>query len=468
MIRNRNTSWLPALCLVAIVVLLATPVGAQSAAANNSTTEQNHWIGLPGQTSPPANTTTTTATTTTTTSGNNSTTGGNGNDDGGGIVDDILGGGSGGLVPSINPVDMAKGQLKAIAGIFLGIGKGIANMVRDSVAAVPAPGQADKPSTWVNPQNGLWPGVYKASRWTSGLAAVALMGGFGMSFYRSDPYEKRQAWKSVGIAFLMVATTWIIPPLILHLANETAVSVAPDGAEFIQTNSKLAKLGVGIGVGALLGLIQSGTIAVGILVLGLERALIYVCVFLWPLAWACRSFSGFLKSIGDTFVHLFGVVIITKLFQALVLRLLADLPWTSSALGVLETFTLVVGGLVFALLIFPKEMLAHANDAASVALGTSAANQRKAGEYVDKAGERVGHAVHEKYQDYRGDDSSWEQSKNSTFSTGTSADDETVNYHSVDNALNADGGIDAQAAREEQERADYELNRGRNILQRYE
>ncbi|MFB9808538.1 hypothetical protein ACFFQF_26870 [Haladaptatus pallidirubidus] len=402
MIWNRNTSWLSVLCLAAVVVLLATPVGAQSVAANNSTTEQHHWIGMPGagQTSPPANATTTTPPT----SGNNSTNGGNGKNGGGGLVDDILGGGGGGLVPSINPVDMAKGQLKAIAGIFLGIGKGIANTVRDSVAAVPAPGQADKPSTWVNPQNGLWPGVYTAARWTSGLAAVALMAGFGMSFYRSDPYEKRQAWKRVGIAFLMVATTWIIPPLILHLANETAMSVAPDGAEFIRTNSKLAKLGVGIGVGALLGLMQSGTIAVGILVLGLERALIYVCVFLWPLAWACRCFSGFLKSIGDTFVYLFGVVIVTKLFQTLVLRLLADLPWTSGALGILETFALVVGGLVFALLILPKEMLAHANDAASVALGTSAANQRKAGEYVDKPGERVGHAVHEKYQDYRSDD----------------------------------------------------------------
>ncbi len=465
MIQNRNTRWLSVLCLVAVVALLTTPVAAQQVAANNSTTSQHHWIGGPGaeQTSPPDNATTTTTNGTNSTSGGNSGTGGNASD-GGGLLDGI----SGGLVPSINPVDMARGQLKAIAGIFLGIGKGIANMVRDSVAAIPAPGQPDDPSTWINPQNGLWPGVYTAARWTSGLGAVVLMAGFGMSFYRSDPYEKRQAWKRVGIAFLMLATTWIIPPLILHLANETAMSIAPGGAEFIQTNSKLAKLGVGIGFGAALGILQTGTVVVGILVLGLERALIYLSVFLWPLAWACRCFSGFLKSIGDTFVYLFGVVIVTKLFQSLVLLLLSKLPWTSSALGALETFALVVGGLGFALLILPKQMLAHANNAASVALGTSTANQRKAGEYVDKAGERVGHEVHEKVQDYRSDNSSWEQSANSTFSTGSSADDETVNYHSVDNALNADGGIDAQAAREEQERADYELNRGRNILQRYE
>ncbi|GAA0255525.1 hypothetical protein GCM10009000_085320 [Halobacterium noricense] len=363
---------------------------------------------------------------------------------------------------------MAKGQLKAIAGIFLGLGKGIANTVRHSVASIPAPGQPDKPSTWVNPQNGVWPGVYRAAQWTSGLGAVVLMAGFGMSFYRSDPYEKRHAWKRVGIAFIMLATTWIIPPLILHLANETVMSIAPGGAEFIQTNSKLAKLGVGIGFGVILGIVQTGTVAVGILVLGLERALIYLSVFLWPLAWACRSYTGFLKSIGDTFVYLFGVVIVTKLFQALVLKLLAELPWTSSPLGVLETSALVVGGLGFALLILPRQMLAHANDAASVALGTSASNQRKAGEYVDKAGERVGHEVHEKVQDYRSDDSSWEQSENSTFRTGTSAKVDTVNYRSVDNALNADGGIDAQEAREEQERANYELSQGREILQRYD
>ncbi|KZN22578.1 hypothetical protein A4G99_19125 [Haladaptatus sp. R4] len=450
MIQNRHSSWLLALFLVVLVASLAAPVAAQSASANNTTTSQNHWIGNPDdrQTTAPSN---------------NSTSGANGGNDNG-----VLGGLGGGLVPSINPIDMAKGQLKAIAGIFLGVGKGIANMVRDSVAAVPAPGQPDKPSTWANPHNGLWPGVYKASAWTAGLASVALMAAFGMSFYRSDPYEKRQAWKRIGVAFVMVATTWIIPPLLLHLANETAMSVAPNGAEFIQTNSKLAKLGVGIGLGVLLGFIESGTIAVGILVLGLERALIYVCVFLWPLSWACRAYSGFLKSIGDTFVYLFGVVIVTKLFQALVLRLLADLPWTSGALGVLETFTLVVGGLVFALLILPKEMLAHANDAASITLGTSASNQRKAGKYVDEAGERVGHEVHEKVQEYRSDDSSWDQSDNSTFSTGTSAREDTVNYGSVNNALNADGGIDAQEAREEQECADYELNQGREILQRYD
>ena len=448
MIQNRRSSWLLVLLLVVSVASLAAPVTAQSASVNNSTTSQNHWIGNPSdrQTTAPSN---------------NSTSDGN---DGNGL----LGGLGGGLVPSINPIDMAKGQLKAIAGIFLGVGKGIANMVRDSVAAVPAPGQPDKPSTWVNPHNGLWPGVYKASAWTAGLASVALMAAFGMSFYRSDPYEKRQAWKRVGVAFVMIATTRILPPLLLHLANETAMSVAPNGAEFVHTNAKLAKLGVGIGLGVLLGFLQSGTIAVGILILGLERALIYVCVFLWPLSWACRAYSGFLKSIGDTFVYLFGVVIVTKLFQALVLRLLADLPWTSGALGVLETFTLVVGGLVFALLVLPKEMLAHANDAASIALGTSAANQRKAGKYVDKAGERVGHEVHEKYQDYQSDGSSWGQSDNTTFSTGTSANQDTVNYGSVSNALNADGGIDAQNVREEQERADYELNQGREILQRYD
>ena len=137
---------------------------------------------------------------------------------------------------------------------------------------------------------------------------------------------------------------------------------------------------------------------------------------------------GFLKSIGDTFVYLFGVVIVTKLFQALVLRLLADLPWTSGALGMLETFVLVVGGLVFALLILPKEMLAHANDAASVALGTSAVKPAESGRIRRQSRRAVGHEVHEKYQDYRSDDSSWEQSKNSTFSTGSSANDETVNY----------------------------------------
>lgn len=447
MIQNRPSSWLVVLLLIVSVASLAVPVTAHSASATNSTTSQNHWSASPGdrQTTAPSN---------------NSTNGGN-SSDGGGYL--------GGLVPSINPVDMARGELKAIAGIFLGIGKGIPNMVRDGVAAVPAPGQPDRPSTWVNPQNGLWPGVYKASAWTAGLASVVLMAAFGMSFYRSDPYEKRQAWKRVGIALVMVATTWIIPPLLLHLANETAMSVAPNGAEFIQTNAKLAKLGVGLGLGVLLGFLQSGTIAVGLLILGLERALIYVCVFLWPLSWACRAYSGFLKSIGDTFVYLFGVVIVTKLFQALVLRLLADLPWTSGALGVLETFILVVGGLVFALLVLPKEMLAHANDAASIALGTSAANQRKAGKYIGEAGNRVGHNVHEKYQDYQSNDgSSWEQSDNSTFSAGTSATEDTVNYDSVNNALNADGGIDAQDVREEQERADYELNQGREILQRYD
>ncbi|RBI58314.1 hypothetical protein DMJ13_27340 [halophilic archaeon] len=449
----------------------ATALGAAQSppdggSANNSTeTLDHHWYDASGGQAAAAPA-----------SGNNSTTNGSssgsnsGNSGDGGLF-------SGGLVPSINPADMAKGQMKAVTDILLGIGAGIANTVRDSVASIPAPGQPGDWRTWMNPQNGQWPGIQDATNKTMAIGSTILLMAFGMSFYKSDVYEQRQAWKRVGIGFVMVTLTWVIPPLILHGANEVAMTIVPDGHEFLQTPGNAEKLGVSLGFAAAVGVLQTGTVAVGLLVLGLERALVYLTVFMWPIAWGCRAHSGFVKSIGDTFVYLFGVVIVTKLFQAFGLAALSELNWASGFAGALESLAILLGGLIFLLLLFPRSMLSHANDAASVALGTSASNQRKAGRYVEEAGSRVGHGVHEKYKDYRssdddGDDgTNWEQPDGSTFGVGSSGSGSGSNSDSGTSsassgspssvAVDGGDGIDAREVRDEdRERADYEMDRG--------
>ena len=61
---------------------------------------------------------------------------------------------------------------------------------------------------------------------------------------------------------------------------------------------------------------------------------------------------------------------------------------------------MTVGGLGFALVLFPKAMMDHAKDAASVSLGTAAAH-REGGRYVEQSADRAYEAVHGKYESYR-------------------------------------------------------------------
>lgn len=309
--------------------------------------------------------------------------------------------GSGGFGLGPDPVELFMDILDEFVDALVDIGQIPFEVLNGFVFNLPAPGDPDDPSTWTSPDGGMWSGVYGAMGYTVGLAIVMLGGAVGVSFLHSDEYARRQAWKRCGLSGLLVILGIAVPAVVLHGGNALVQGLRPSAEAFFQTPENMGKLGAGIGLGLVLGIFQTATVAGAIVVLALERMLIYVTVYLWPLAWACYAYTGFVRSLGQTVIYLFGVVVAMKFVQALVVRLLFELPWWDGNLFTpLASLAMTVGGLGFALVLFPKAMMDHANDAASVSLGTAAAH-REGGQYVEQSADRAYEAVHGKYESYR-------------------------------------------------------------------
>jgi len=336
---------------------------------------------------------------TTTSNGDGTTTGGNNTTN---ATDNQTGApGAGGFGFGPDPVELFMDILDEFVGALVDIGEIPFEVLNDFVFNVPAPGDPDDPSTWTSPNGGMWSGVYGAMGYTVALAIVMLGGAIGVSFLHFDEYARRQAWKRCALSGLLVILGIAVPAVVLHGGNALVRGLRPSAEAFFQTPENMGKLGAGIGLGLVLGIFQTATVAGAIVVLALERMLIYVTVYLWPLAWACYAYTGFVRSLGQTVIYLFGVVVAMKFVQALVVRLLFELPWWDGNLFTpLASLAMTVGGLGFALVLFPKAMMDHANDAASVSLGTAAAH-REGGRYVEQSADRAYEAVHGKYESYR-------------------------------------------------------------------
>ena len=362
-------------------------------------------------------------------------------------------GGVGGILS--NPFD-PKSYFKAIGSIFGGIGGTIVNIIAGMISSVPAPGQPDQYGSWAHPKNGVWPGVYHFIRVYSMPVAVVLLGvGTARAFMQEDIYEGRKMLKEVGKAFALVITTFVLMPLALHLTNQLIHWIAPSGADFMHTPGNVSKLALGIGVGALTALFDSGTFALGFIVLGIETAVIVLTSALLPVGWALKPYDGFLESIGNTVVFLFEVVLVLKVIQAASLRILFALPFHSIH-GTATSLAIILGGLVFALIILPKSMLNHANDAASFGLGIRSA-QSKTTDYAEKARERVGDEVVQRYEDYTSDNFT---SERSSMRVGKSRGNRELPGSYSDNSngrpRSKKNGVDATTVQRTKDRVDWD------------
>jgi hypothetical protein len=398
------------------------------------------------------------------------------------------GGGGGGLfggfdVDIPDPVDMLEDMIGAFADGLLGVPESFVSAFNGFVFNLPAPGEAGDPSTWTSPSNGIWPGVVDAIGYTLALA-IPLWGlALVRAFATGDERERRASFKRCGYAGAMILLGLPLAGAALHVTNGAITGLAPDAEAFFSTPEGVAQLGVGVFAGVVLGLTQMGVIAVSLIVLALERVLVYVTVFLWPLAWAARAYDGLAKSLGETVTYLFGVVIALKLGQALIVRLVFEVGLTGGgAGGVLIRTMLTVGALLFAFIILPKNMLNHANDAASVSLGMSAATSQGK-EYADRSAERVRGVATEGYRSFRGrdesggvaggDDRTTVGSVGSTTSSSSSSGDrasagdatsnrrpagESAGGHSRDDDVG--DGLDADDWAKRRERMRYDDDRG--------
>lgn len=383
------------------VVLVVSLIGAASAQAQPTATPS----------STPTNSTTTTA----------SDGGGDGDSVAENAADKIQsalgGGGSGGNggngssgggllgvdIPSFDPVK----NLKKIFQALLNFPGWVFSQSNEMIFGVPAPGQADKPQTWLSPSNGLWSGLIDYTKVTTGLAVVMMMISGSLAFYHEGTRAQKEAWTRWLIALIMILTTWTLLPLVLHMADALSTNLRPGSQEAFSSLANKGKITAGL-VGLVIAAVtQFSVLGVGIFVLIIERFLIYLCFGLWPIAWALRSTRfGFARSIGETVVFMLGVTIVTKIGQALIARLLFSLDWQGISPNTVFLVLAICAGAFFMLIYFPWKMMEHANAAASVSLGMSAAAQ-SAGQYgdsaKDRASERVGQ-VYNGYQDWRSND----------------------------------------------------------------
>ncbi len=322
-----------------------------------------------------------------------------GNDGGGGLID----------VPSFDPVENLKELLEALQEAP----GWIVDTMNEMVYGIPAPGDPEEPKTWMSPENGLWPGMMDYTAWTTAIATAILLVSGALSFFHERTYMRKEAWKRWLIALIMILGTWTLLPFALHLADAIVGVLVPDSSEVFAEWANFAKVGSGLVVLLIVGILKASVLGIGLFVLILERFLIYLGFGLWPIAWALRSTRfGLARSLGETLVFLFGVVIATKIGQALIARLLFTLDWQGISPSSV-VYVLSLGAGVFVMLIyFPWKMLEHANDAASVSLGMSAGARAagRAGESAKaRANERVGQ-VGDRYRNWRTTSTSTETS----------------------------------------------------------
>ncbi|KOX92718.1 hypothetical protein AMR74_16715 [Halorubrum tropicale] len=233
---------------------------------------------------------------------------------------------------------------------------------------MPAPGEPTDISSWTEPTNGLWPGVWDATFYSLALAGVILIIVGTWAFRHSDARERRSALKQVTFSTIMVLATWVVAPLGLHIGSELGLALAPAGSEFVATPGNFARFGFGIVLAVVLAAVDLTIILIGLLVLGAQYFLAHAVVFFWPVGWALRPFGGYLESIGNFVLYLYGGLITLQVGQSMILRLVFELPWGSNISGFLG-FMATIAGIAFALILFPAAMLRQVTVGAAVGLG---------------------------------------------------------------------------------------------------
>jgi len=235
-----------------------------------------------------------------------------------------------------------------------------------------------------------------------------ISGALTLGFRHSDPYERRDAFKRVGVSLVMVVLTWQVAPFLIHLASQASIYFVPSGSEILGAPvENLAKLLTISPIAIVLVYFYASSVVLGLVAVMAQHVLIHLCVAMWPLAWACRAYKGTIESIGNFWIWLFGLLLGVNILQGIALRFIYVLPWDSGISGPILGLITSIIGLAFALVYLPYMALQTADRAANVGLGMSSLRGRRyrdrksAGEYAQNASDRVGN-VQEQVKQWRG------------------------------------------------------------------
>lgn len=286
-------------------------------------------------------------------------------------------------LPPIITDTVATGQ-ELLSGILSSAASGFVGLFGDTVELatyVPAPGDPTDPSTWVpvdssgNAKNTLWGDVYDATQINIALAIIMLAFSGALNFRYSNAVRRRQAWKTWGLSFSMVFLTWFIAPFGLHVASTLSDGLAPGASEFLDVFSggftDFAKFGYGLFINAVIVVLFPAIGFIGLLVITVQVFLLLLVIYLWPLGWAAVSFKeGYLHSVGQFVVNLYGGLLVLNVAQGLILRLLLSVDFTQASVqGTLMSLLMIPGGVLFATVLLPYAMLKQITMGAGVDLG---------------------------------------------------------------------------------------------------
>uniref|UniRef100_UPI00200BBA00 hypothetical protein n=1 Tax=Halocatena marina TaxID=2934937 RepID=UPI00200BBA00 len=297
-----------------------------------------------------------------------------------------------------NPIYNLPGPVKAAKDIYKWIVDSATNGVSDLIDAfhgfvlsLPAPGEPFKPSTWfpnsatpinnttspnntsslienksalgsqgnstnatnassppVNNTDGWWDAVWTIYGGLTSLVALPMFVSWVYAWSRNTgtQREREQYLHQMAQSVGMIIGGLVVLPLILHLSNELAAGIVPDGNTFIQTPENIAKFGLGLLVGGFITLVESGLIFVGLVCVFVQWVLTFLIVAAWPLFAVClASGNRYIRPYGESGVVAFGTLIVLKLIQAVWLRLLIELPLAYSDVGtsLLTIVTIMIG-----------------------------------------------------------------------------------------------------------------------------
>ncbi|WP_246989150.1 hypothetical protein [Halorientalis marina] len=248
---------------------------------------------------------------------------------------------------------------RALADFAADIAHGIEDLLdqfSDIVYGVPAPGSATDPTSWATPSSDWWQGLQVAYGLIAFVSLLLLMPAGMAAFDTSDPRRRRQSIRRVVQSVVMIAFGWLLFPVGFHGATVVADVLAPSGGEFIRTPVNFSRFGIGVVLVAILLLIESGIVLLGLLVMFVQWALAYLTAGMWPLFWSLRGQPNFyLRSIGRMGLAAYFALIVLKIIQAALARILFNLPVDGS--DFLLTLLVTAVGLLLIFVVLPHMLL---------------------------------------------------------------------------------------------------------------
>lgn len=242
-------------------------------------------------------------------------------------------GGGGGLI-NVNPGEWAVSALQGLVESLVSGAVTFINAFQHVVFGIDPPGVQGDISTWGPPDNGLWVGAWGLYWSLAGLAIAFLVIQAMRATNAPSERESKQKLAEIMRCGAMVLIGWPVAIGGLHLADAIAMAFVPEGAQFFSTPGNVAKLGLGVVLGSLALVFQTGMALTAIFVVLVERVILIGAVAGWPVWWALRpSDGGFANAASGIGLSMYVGVAGAKVIQSALAYLVFNSEWSFASVS---------------------------------------------------------------------------------------------------------------------------------------